>query len=76
MTGEHSLQEELRVYEQHRGEWLRSNPGDFVVVSKTTVVGFYPDFESAFNAGIKAVGLGVDFLVKKVAAEDPAYLIF
>jgi len=72
---ENILKEELLMFEEHRNEWLRSNPSDFVVVAGTEVVGFYPDYESAFKAGLKAVGLGSDFLVKQVSAEDPAYLI-
>ena len=75
MARENNLQEELVVFEQHKDEWLRSNPSDFVVVSGNKVVGFYPDYESAFRAGFKATGLGKDFLVKQVSAEDPAYLI-
>jgi hypothetical protein len=75
MTRADSLQEELRLFEQHKQEWLRSNPGDFVAISGAEVVGFYPDYESAFKAGLKAVGIGKDFLVKQIFAEEPAYLI-
>jgi hypothetical protein len=75
MAKENGLQEELRVFERHKSEWLRSNPGDFVVVASANVIGFYPDYESAFKAGLKAVGLGSDFLVKQVSSEEPAYLI-
>jgi hypothetical protein len=75
MTKADTLQEELRVFEQHKEEWFSSHLGDFVAVSGATVVGFYPDYESAFRAGLKAVGLGKDFLVKQITAEDPAYLI-
>ena len=75
MAREDSLQQELSVFNRYKNEWLQSNPGEFVVVASSKVVGFYPDYESAFNAGLKAVGLGNDFLVKQVSVEDPAYLI-
>jgi hypothetical protein len=76
MAEEKILHRELRVFEQHKREWVRSNPGEFVVISGTKVAGFYPDYESAFNAGLHAVGLGNSFLVKQVWAEEPAYLIY
>lgn len=76
MAQEKTLQRELRVFEQHKRDWLRSNPGEFVVIAGTKIAGFYPDYESAFNAGLQAVGLGNSFLVKQVWAEEPAYLIY
>jgi len=69
------LQKELAVFEQHRQEWLRSHPGDFVVISNATVAGFYPDYESAFRAGLGMFGVQASFLVKQVWAEEPVYLI-
>lgn len=76
MTKENNLEEELVVFEEHRREWVRSNPGDFVVILGSKVVGFYPDYESAFRAGLGVAGLGNGFLVKQVWAEDPAYLLY
>jgi len=76
MAEDRILQRELRVFEHHKRDWVRSNPGEFVVISGTKIAGFYPDYESAFNAGLKAVGLGNSFLVKQVWAEEPAYLIY
>jgi hypothetical protein len=70
------LQEELRVFQRFKAEWLRSNPGEFVVITGTKVAGFYSDYESAFKAGLQAAGLGKSFLVKQVWAEEPVYLIY
>ncbi|MGA9977094.1 MAG: hypothetical protein WBQ08_00460 [Candidatus Sulfotelmatobacter sp.] len=67
---------ELGIFEQHKLEWLRSNPGEFVVIVGTRVVGFHPDYESAFKAGLSAAGLGKNFLLKQVWAEEPVYLIY
>jgi hypothetical protein len=72
----YKLEKELGVFELHRGEWLRSNPGAFVVIAGEKVIGFYPDYESALKAGLNVVGLGIDFLVKQVFAEEPAYIIY
>ena len=69
------LQRELRVFEQHKQEWLQSHPGAFVVISDTSVAGFYPDYESAFRAGLQKFGVQENFLVKQVWAEEPVYLI-
>jgi hypothetical protein len=70
------LQEELRTFEQHKEKWLRTNPGDFVVIAERVVAGFYPDYESAFRAGLQRFGVAAEFLVKQVCAEDPVYLIY
>ena len=71
-----SLQAELRVFELHRTEWLPAHRGKFVAIVGTNVIGFYPDFESAFKAGLPAVGHGNDFLLKQVLAEDPVYFVY
>ena len=70
------LTTELRVFEQHKQDWVRSHPGEFVVIVRASVAGFYPDYESAFKAGLQATGIDGSFLVKQVYAEEPVYLIF
>lgn len=70
-----SLQKELQVFEQHKQEWLASNPGKFVVISDSTIAGFFADYESAFHAGLERFGIRGTFLVKQVWAEQPVYLI-
>lgn len=69
------LNTELEVFERHKSQWLLSNRGDFVVIADTNVAGFYPDYESAFRAGVQA-GFRGSFLVKQVCAEEPIYLIY
>lgn len=71
-----SLQGELHIFDQRRSEWLRSHRGEFVVVVGTDVVGFYPDFESAFRAGLPIAAPPQNFLVKQVLADDPVYHIY
>lgn len=74
-TEDVELKTELGVFEQHKLEWLRSNPGEFVVITGARVAGFYADYESAFRAGLSA-GIRGSFLVKQVWAEEPVYLIY
>lgn len=75
MTPAKPLQIELGIFEQNKLEWLRNNAGQFVVIENTTVAGFYPDYESAFEAGLKRFGIHASFLIKQVWAEQPVYLI-
>ncbi len=75
MSNPKPLQTELNVFEQHKREWLKSNPGKFVVIADKKVAGFYSDYESAFKAGLKEFGFSTTFLIKQVWAEQPVYLI-
>jgi hypothetical protein len=75
-TEDQILQEELRIFERHKPEWLRLHLGEFVVIVGESVVGFYIDYEAAFKAGLSAAGLGNNFLLKQVCAEEPVYLIY
>jgi hypothetical protein len=70
------LASELRFYALHKSEWLREQPGKYVVVKGNTVVGFYSAFESAFRAGVDKFGLGADFLVKQVMEHEPVFFMF
>jgi hypothetical protein len=70
------LEEELGIFERHKLQWLQSHLGEFVVIVGQSVVGFHPDYESAFKAGLSAAGLGNTFLLKQVCAEEPVYLIY
>ena len=69
------LQTELRCLEKQNHEWLPGHLGDYVVIANTTIAGFYPDYESAFKAGLRNFGVRKSFLVKQVWAEDPGYFI-
>jgi len=66
---------ELRFYETHKSEWLKTHFGEFVVVKDSNLLGFYAAWEQAFRAGIAAFGLREDFLVKQVLAREPVYFI-
>ena len=70
------LTAERVFFQQHKSEWLQSHPGDFVVIVGEAAEGFFSDYETAFRAGLRKVGLTGNFLVKQVCAEEPVYLIY
>lgn len=76
MAESNVLSAELEIFQQHKPEWLLSNPGQFVVIVGASVEGFFPDYETAFTAGLRKAGMIGNFLVKQVWAEEPVYLIY
>jgi len=50
--------------------------GKYVVVQDRNVLGFYPSFEDAFRAGVGALGITRDFLVKQVLQHEPVYFVY
>lgn len=67
---------EIQFYDSHKQEWLASHAGDFVVVGGSTVVGFYSDYRSAFEAGLQALGVASPFLVRQVCHQEPVYFVY
>jgi hypothetical protein len=70
------LSRELAFYEARKREWLSLHPDQFVVIAGDRAEGFYPDYESAFEAGIRAFGLKRQFLIKQVCAIEPVYVVY
>ena len=69
-----SFSEELKVFQRHRDEWLRSNAGKFVVIQDSVVAdGFFDTYSDALKAGLKAFGVSRSFLVKQVWQTEPVY---
>ena len=76
MAGTGLLSAELRVFEQHRGEWSRSHPGDYVVIQDNSIVeGFFGSYAEAFKAGLEKFGIERAFLVKQVWMTEPVYFV-
>jgi hypothetical protein len=69
------LETELLFYRIHKNGWLRSHISEFVVISGTTIGGFYPDYAAAFRAGVRRFGFR-DFLIKQIFAKEPVYFIY
>jgi hypothetical protein len=71
-----SLIEELSWYESNKSTWLGSHSGEFVLIGAKTTVGFFPNYEAAFEAGLEAFGIGTDFLIKQVVEHEPVFVIY
>jgi hypothetical protein len=71
-----SFSEELKVFQQHRDEWLRSNVGKFVVIQDSTIAeGFFETYADALRAGLRTFGVSRNFLVKQVWETEPIYFV-
>jgi hypothetical protein len=66
---------ELKVFEQHREEWSRSHPGEYVAIQGDAIEGFFGSYAEAFRAGLQKFGIGREFLVKQVWMTEPVYFI-
>jgi len=67
---------ELELYQAHKSEWLRDHRDEFVVVKGNTVLGFFRDFHQAYTVGVEKYGTDRDFLVKRVVAQEPVFVVF
>jgi hypothetical protein len=76
MNREDPLSRELTLYEASKRDWLSLHANQFVVISRDEVQGFYPDYETAFRAGIQAFGIQRPFLVKEISATEPVYVVY
>lgn len=67
---------ELLVFEQHRKEWSRSHPGEYVVIQDDIVAdGFFKSYAEALRAGLQKFGARREFLVKQVWVTEPVYFV-
>jgi hypothetical protein len=67
---------ELAVFEQHRQEWSRSHPGEYVVIQDDVIVEeFFATYAEAFKAGLKKFGVQREFLIKQVWMTEPVYFV-
>jgi len=76
MTSNDPFSTELKVFEQHRKEWLRLQPGKYVVIQDEIIAdGFFSSYADAFRAGLKRFGVQRAFLVKQIWITEPVYLV-
>jgi hypothetical protein len=67
---------ELEVFQQHRDEWVRSHPGEYVVIQDGVIMeGFFGTYAAAFKAGLQRFGVSRSFLIKQVWMTEPVYCI-
>jgi hypothetical protein len=67
---------ELEYFAQHKTEWLAHKTGRYVVIKDSGLLGFYPNFETAYRAGATAYGLKTDFLVKQILEHEPVFFVY
>jgi hypothetical protein len=67
---------ELEFYEAHKADWLTTEAGRFVVIKGSQLLGFFEDFHSAYCTGAEKYGVDSDFLVKRVALQEPVFVVF
>lgn len=71
-----TFDQELQVFQEHRAEWVRSNPGKFVVIQDSVVAeGFFATYAEALKAGLQRFGVQRSFLVKQVWLTEPVYFV-
>jgi len=67
---------ELKLFEQHRQEWSRSNLGRFVAIQDRVIIeGFFSTYAEALRAGLQRFGVRRPFLVKQIWKTEPVYLV-
>lgn len=67
---------ELKVFEQHREEWLNSHLGKYVAIQDDVIVeGFFSTYAEALKAGLQKFGVRREFLVKQVWTTEPVYFV-
>ena len=77
MSGVHDpLEHELAFYDRHKSEWLPFHENHFVVVAGDTLLGFYEDYASAWEAGAQRLGPQANFLIKQVCSHEPVYFLY
>jgi hypothetical protein len=69
------LKTEMEVFEKHRLEWIRDHHDQFAVIKERSLLGFFNEFHDAYRAGIESFGDG-EFLVKRVVAQEPVFVVF
>lgn len=67
---------EIKVFEQHREEWLSTHPGEFVAIQDDVITeGFFSTYAEAFKAGLQKFGVRRGFLVRQVWMTEPVYFV-
>lgn len=63
------MSDDIAWFEANRVNIARQYPGQHVIIKNGSVVGAYPDYQSAYNAGVAMFGTE-PFLVKYAEAEQ------
>lgn len=68
--GAHVLETEVKTYQKHHPQLLKHHAGEWVLIHKKKVIGFFPDRDSAVNAGNECLG-NVDFFTRQIRETEP-----
>lgn len=63
------LTDATRTFEEHRAELVRDHDGEFVVVYRGRIIGFFATLNEALRRGYREFG-NVCFLAREISAED------
>jgi len=76
MPNEGLFSAELKLFEQHRQEWSRSNLGSFVAIQDSVIIEeFFSTYAEALRGGLQRFGVRRPFLVKQIWKTEPVYLV-
>ncbi len=67
-----ALEREIAVYGEHLPEFLKEHEGQYVLIYRDEILGFWPSEDEALEVGYERFGL-VPLLVKQVLAEEPVF---
>jgi len=76
MPSQSELQKYYERFEQNRGAWAQHHQGEYVLLRGDDAEAFFPDYESAYKAGLDRYGRGKDFLIQQVCAVEPVFVIY
>ncbi len=68
------LKKERKYFEAHRAEWLKQNPGKFVLVKNEELVGIFNTQQEALIEGARRFGTE-SFLVRQVEESEQVVYI-
>lgn len=64
------LSDELALFQQHKEKWLARHRGEFIVLGKQILGGFYRTYPEALQAGIRMFGLASAVLIEEICEEE------
>jgi hypothetical protein len=69
-----TLEQELKFYEEHRGEFLALNRGQFALIKGEELIGTFSTLQEAYNQGIERFG-NIPILIRQILPADHAHKI-
>jgi hypothetical protein len=67
--GRGNMKKNIDFFKKHSSEFISKNFGDYVVISKQKIVGFYKNFPTAYRNALKA-GKEGEFMVRRCLDND------